>query len=297
VKFIIIGASGFLGGYTMAYAKSKGYEVIGTQSSERKNGMVQFNLLEDRIENKIKPSFFKGKEPVYGVICAAIRQIDECAKDKDVSYKVNVEKTIKLIGDLQKMGVKPVYISSSFVFDGKRGQYVETDKRNPICEYGRQKALVEDFIAKEVPNAFVIRPDKIIGSNPEEEHLLSEWSKLVKEGKGIACMKGQVFSPTLVDDIAKAIVLGCEKNLSGIYHVASPETCTREELAKQFIKALGKEGKIEIFSKPLGYFKFTDPRPLKTYLNCSKFISATGMGFTTTREVFNRFINQEKFSK
>lgn len=306
MRFLIIGASGFLGSYTLNYAKSKGYEVVGTYSgsgksneeSRKKNKweLVKFNLLEDNIRNCVKPSFFKGKEVVYGVICAALRQIDVCANEKGASYKINVENTTRLIKDLKKLGAKPVYISSSFVFDGKQGNYSEDDKRNPVCEYGRQKVLVEDFIAREAPESFVIRPDKIVGSNPLEEHLFSEWHKLLQEGKTIECIKGQLFSPTLVDDVAKAIVIGCKKNLKGVYHVANPEHCTREELARQFAKALGKEKEARIVSKPLSYFKFSDPRPLRTYLNSSKFISATGMKFTTMQEAFNRFINRTKLS-
>jgi len=292
MKFLIIGASSFVGKHTLSYIKSLGYDVIGTQSGTRKKypGLVTFNLLEDNIKDCLKPAFFKGKESVYAIIFAAIARVDECFKHKEISYKINVEKTIRLLKDLKELGIKPVFISTSFVFGGDIGYYTEKHKQNPVCVYGRHKQIVEEFIKKNMPDTLIFRLDKIIGDDPAEEHLLTEWYRLIEQKKTILCMKGQIFSPTFVNDIAKAVVLGCKKNLSGIYHIANSEFFSREELAKQFALALNK--KADIVSKTQKEIKLLDMRPLKSYLDSTKFIKATGMRFTTMRGVFNNFINK-----
>jgi dTDP-4-dehydrorhamnose reductase len=119
---------------------------------------------------------------------------------------------------------------------------------------------------------------------------LSDWYDAVKAKKTIYCIEGKTMSPTAVADMANAVRLLCEKNLSGIYHVANTEFFTREGLAKEFVKALGAEA--DVATRPVEFFNFADKRSIETHLDSGKFIKATGMRFTTMREVFNRFINK-----
>ena len=40
------------------------------------------------------------------------------------------------------------FFHSKFIFDGKKGNYKESDYSNPINEYGKQKLEIEKFIEK-----------------------------------------------------------------------------------------------------------------------------------------------------
>jgi dTDP-4-dehydrorhamnose reductase len=288
VRFLVIGASGFVGRHILSHVKSLGYTAIGTQRQSKYCGLVPFDLLHHRIRDRIDTSFFKTDEPIFGVICAVIRQIDRCFRERKLTRIVNVDNTIRLIQDLKVLGVKPIFLSSSFVYDGSTGYYSEKHPVCPINEYGRQKAEVEDFIKNNVTDALVLRLDKIVGSDPLEEHLFSEWYQLIRRNQPIICIEGQIFSPTYVKDVAKAVVLACQKVLSGLYHVANSEFFTREELARQFVLTLNK--KCKVICKLQQEFNFLDQRPLKSYLDSTKFKKATGMRFTSMREVFRLFM-------
>ncbi len=287
MKFLIIGASGFVGSHILEEAKSIGYTVLGTESKNKNPRLVKFNLLNDRIKDCVDKSFFKAKEPIFGIICAFVSQIDTCFRDREKTYKINVEKIIQLIKDFRELNVKPVFQSTSFVFNGKDGHYNEESYINPICEYGRHKVEVENYIKKNVPEALIIRTDKIVGSDPKEHHLFSEWYNCIKEKKPIICIAGQLFSPTYVEDVARSFILCCEKNLSGVYHVVNSESFSREELANQFLSFLGEKGKIT--GKSQEELGFLDYRPLKTYLDSSRFIKETNFRFTPMRDLFNKF--------
>jgi len=188
---------------------------------------------------------------------------------------------------MKTLGIKPVFISSSFVFDGTVGYYDEKYLPNPINEYGRQKVIVEEFISQNAPDALVVRLDKIVGDDPMEAHLLSEWYQSIREKQPIDCIEGQLFSPTLVKDVAKAIIVSCQQGLTGLYNVANSEFFMRGELARQFTLAIGKE--LKIVCKPQSEFNFLDQRPLKSYLDSNKFMKATNMRFTSMRDVFKVF--------
>ncbi len=287
MKFLIIGASGFIGSHMLAYVRFKGYEALGTQSRARYPGLIVFDLLRHRIRDCIPPSFLESDEATFGVICAKFGPMDRYALDPERSYRVEVEKTILLIEDLITLGVKPIYLSSSYVFDGGVGYYSEDYPHSPVSAYGRNKAEVERFLQSRPQDTLALRLDKIVGDDPSETHLFSEWYQWMTENRPITCIEGQILSPTFVGDVAKGVVLSCQQGLSGLYNLANPEFFSRDELARQFALALGTEP--VIVCKPQAEFNFLDRRPLKSYLHSTKFIKTTGMRFTSMREVFRAF--------
>jgi len=293
MKFLIIGASGFIGRNIFNYLNANNYEVYGTKNASRNDSFIKFDLLHDKIENCIPNFLIDSKEQVYAVICSYISQIDRCLLEKEVSYIVNVEKMISLINDLESLNFRIIFLSTSAVFDGYDGYYTEEAPRNPICEYGKHKVLVEKFLEKkESEHILNMRIDKIVGDRHYENHLFAQWYDSIKQNKAILCIKNQILSPTYVNDIARAIEISSALKLSGTFHVANSEYFTREELANHFLKAINN--KTKIISLPLNEFNFADLRPLKTYLDSSKFIENTNFSFTSMRKVYLSFINKVK---
>lgn len=286
MKFLIIGASGYIGRYCYDYLKSGGYKVIGTQSKPRLSHLVTFDLLQDRISKVVNNSFFVGEGKTFGIIFAAFSQVERCFREKEESYKVNVEGTIQLLKDLISYGITPIYISTSSVYDGLTGDYNEESPRHPQTEYGKQKLQVEKFIEENVPQALILRLDKIVGDLPAERNFFFEWYNLIEREQPILCLDN-IISPTFVKDIARSIMICCEKGLQGAYNLANTEIFRREELARQFALALEKKCVIKLISEK--ELNFHEHRPPKTFLNSTKFIKATNFDFTPMREVFVKF--------
>jgi len=287
MKYLIVGASGFVGKHLLAYVRSHGFEGLGTQSRQNHPGLLVFNLLEDRIGACVEEAFFQGGEPVCCVICSAICQIDRCKQEHAISHQVNVEQTIRLLDEMAELGAKPVFLSSDGVFEGTRGFYCEEDPPCPVNEYGRQKVEVERYLQEAAPESLTVRLSKVVGDDPGERHLLSEWYHALEEQRTIRCIEGQIFSPTFVEDVVKGIVVGCEQGLSGVYHLANPQPFARDELARQFVSALGRQA--AIVCCPQREFGFLERRAEKTFLDSTKFMKATGMRFTPMPEVFRSF--------
>jgi len=288
MRFLVIGASGFVGRHVLQHCQSAGYPVIGTESASKHSHLVKFDLQQDRIGDCLTPSFVAAGGRAFAVICAGIHQVDRCVRERELSQFVNVTNTIQLLWDLETLGITPVFFSSGFVFDGSAGNYSEEAAPSPINEYGRQKVVVEKFIRDKLPNALVVRLDKVIGDDPLESHLFTEWQAATIQHRPVVCIQGQVFSPTLVSDVARAILLGCERGLSGVYNVANPEFFSRIDLAREFLRTVG--GQVDPIERPQESLGFADLRPLKTYLDPSKFSNATGMRFTPVREAIQRFL-------
>ena len=289
MKFLIIGGSGFIGTHTLTLARQSGYEAIGTQCRSQRSGLLQFDVAKHRIIDCVAPSFFGGPETVLAIHCAGFGGVDACLIQQTLSRTINVERTKLLMEDLRELGARQVYLSSSYVFDGKCGPYRETDPCAPVNEYGRQKVAIEEFFMDRIDGSLILRLGKVIGDRPEESHLLTDWYALARSHRPISCIQGQVLSVTLVSDVATAVLTACQRKLRGIYHVAGNEPAGRETLARRFLAALGSDSGIELTShEELG---LSEPRPVDTSLDSNRFCSETGMEFTSISSIFGSFID------
>jgi dTDP-4-dehydrorhamnose reductase len=287
MKYLIIGASGFVGSNLLRYIRASKHEAIGTQAIPRANGLTTFDLLGDRLLDRVPPLFFQSGEKACVIVAAVVSDMDRCLLERERSHRINVTNTIRLIEDVAALGAKPVFISSNFVFDGALGYYNEDDPVSPANEYGRHKAEVEAHLVKCVPQALITRFDKVVGHDPRESHLLANWYREIEAGRPVVALRGSLLTPTYVEDVARALVFGAEQDLCGIYHVVNSEFFYREELARQLCRALGK--KAEVVARALEEFNFPDKRALNSYLDGSRFAAVAGMRFTPMSEVFRRF--------
>lgn len=295
MNLLIVGASGFIGSHIFRRAQDGGINVIGTRFSAPKQNLITFDLSKDSISAVLPDGFLSAETPACAVVCSAVTKIDLCAKDKAHSYNFNVRHTIRLIDELVKNGIKIVFLSSEAVYEGDIGYYSENDPPTPVNEYGRQKLEVEKYLRLHHPDSLIFRLSVIVGDSPDEPHLFTDWSQLIKRRKPIVCIKGQVFSPTFAGDVACGILLGLKNNLSGLYHLSNKEFFAREELARQFVylfdRLIEKTG-TEVVSIAENEFGFLDRRQLKTYLDNSLFEKATKMHFTSMKEVMVSFLGK-----
>jgi dTDP-4-dehydrorhamnose reductase len=265
VRLFVVGVSSFIGRHLGA---------PGTTST-------QFNLLTDRLGD------IGGATHV--VIAAAITNMDRCLTDRDTAWQVNVTRTLQLIEDIRRWGARPVFLSTNFVFDGRQGFYADDAPCSPVNEYGRQKAAVEQYMRARVPEGLVARLCCNVGDDPAEHHLFSQWHRLLRAGEPIVCIAGSRISPTYVGDTARALVLACQRGLTGVYNVANPESFYREELARLFCAEAGRPDH-PVQTRPLSTFGFKDGRPLLADLDSRRFVRETGFVFTPMREVIRRFL-------
>lgn len=287
MKFLIVGASGFIGSHLLDELRRSGHEVIGTASRPGVHGLLKLDLLNDRLIDTVPLRFLESGEPPVLFLTAVQGNMDRCLTDPETSHLINVAKPIALIRDAIGFGCPVFFLSTGHVFDGAFGNRGEGDPTNPVNQYARQKFQVEQFLQSECPSAFIARMDKVIAETTQHHHLLTEWIGLARDQKPIVCVEGMEISPTSVNDIARGLHRAAELGLKGTYHLAGPDRMTRAELAHRFC-AKGNLS-IEVIEKPLSAFGFLDRRALKSSLNGNKFCDASGMLFSRAGDILERF--------
>tara|TARA_Y100000310_G_C20591158_1_gene768066 strand:- start:461 stop:1309 length:849 start_codon:yes stop_codon:yes gene_type:complete len=212
MKIAIIGASGFLGTKLVNFF-SKNNEVFGSDTKERRN---LYKL--DATKQEDVDKFFLKYNPEVVIDTVALTSSVTCERNPNLCKKLNYETAKNIAKGCKKIGARMVFISSSYIFDGKKGSYKETDKPSPKNEYGKQKILAEKEVLG-VKDSIVVRVDVMYG--------LDESTGKIKVGTGLFNKEiiemgdnDLIRSPLYIKDLPKIISTLLEKNQSGIFNVA-----------------------------------------------------------------------------
>jgi len=274
---IIVGGSGFIGNKIYDYFSDR--DVIGTYFNNPKNGLIYFNLKNPDLNN-LDVDLDKIK---YVIICSAISMPDDCKRNEEESYKINVECTKKLLEQCFELGIFPIWFSSEYVFDGEDGSYKEFSERNPNTVYGKQKKEIEDFLLNSNKEFLIFRLGKVTGLEKNDGSYLTSFVEQIFI-KDIRSATDQIFCPLYIGDIAKVLDICLHKNLKGLYNVASPEMFSKFEVGNMIKGEFGSRVKGNVIKCSLNDFTFLDNRPLNSTMIVDKIIKDTGFKFKSMIE-------------
>ena len=230
-RILVVGAAGYLGRRLFAQL---GRDAVATYHRRPVGGAILFDATCMRIRDALRTAGCQSQDSAdsYGSI-----DMEGCAADPAATAVVNVVSTIRLISDLLELGIKPVFVSTDYIFDGTRSLWTEEDVPRPRMAYGAQKLAVELWLATRPEPWLVTRLSKLVSGERDQPSQLGQWVTDIIGGKPQNCADDQYYSPAFVDDIAAAIVALAEAGASGTYHVAGPERFSRFE----FLSLLARE--------------------------------------------------------
>ena len=145
-------------------------------------------------------------------------QVDDAEKNVTLSQQINSYAPAAFTEVVNKINTNLLHISTDFVFDGNQNfPYKESQKRNPLSQYGASKALGEELIEKNIQNiekAIILRTSWVI--SPRGRNFVLTMLKLHSEKDYINVVSDQIGSPTSANDLAKVcwkiIELGKKKS-------------------------------------------------------------------------------------
>lgn len=238
MKIAIIGASGFLGTKLMN-SLSKKEEVIGA-AIDASNGLVKLDATN---KNQVF-DFLKKENPDAVIDLVSLTSSFDCEQNPELCKTLNFETAKNVAEVCKEIGAKMIFISSSYVFDGKKGNYSETDAPNPINQYGKYKLLAEKEVLK-LKNSIVLRTTIMYGYNGKNKPN-GVFDKILSGEKIILGDPFQLRNPLFVDEVPAIIFSLLEKNQSGIFHMAGKDTMTMLDFLKGLESVVRKDSKIQI---------------------------------------------------
>lgn len=275
MKYIITGSSGQL---AKAFIK---------KFTELKFDFIAPSEQDLDITNKEKISnVFSQYNPDVVINCAAYNNVEYAQQDNTKAVLINKTAVTNLVEESKKYKAKFVHFGSDYVFDGtKNDLYVETDKTNPLNEYGKSKLAGEQEALK-YDNSLVCRLSWVIGEG--QQNFLFKLSGWLKNNKVIKVSSDEISVPCFSFDIADTVIKALDKGLSGLYHLTNSGKASRYELAKEFVK-LNKFDN-EIIPVPMASFNSKVQRPLFTAMSNKKISTELNINIPDWKESLQQFI-------
>jgi len=237
IKVIITGASGKVG---EAIAKTLGvkekYKLYLFSSSKAnlinlKDEEVHKFDITDAKELKAK---LKDIEPDIIINCTALTNVDRNEDDKNLSQRLNVGVVKELAKYCKLFDKKMISFSTDYIFSGNEGPYAEDASTLPVNYYGKTKLQSEILLATELKakQYAIIRTNVVYGiSNYGQSDFVNWIIGELKNKREINIVEGQYCNPTYTFDLAKAVEIIIEEELSGIFHVGGEDYLNRYEIA------------------------------------------------------------------
>lgn len=298
MKIVITGATGLVGSRFFDLYKSR-YELIPVSSS--------YGV--DITDSKKIYKFLSQKNPSLILHFAAKTNVDACEIDKETDIKIlkkekilkegkmdfekidvgiwkgstsafgiNAVGTKNLSDFAEKKGIKIIYISTDFVFNGeKEGGYTEEDETDPVDWYGQtklfgEKMLSGDFLISRISYPFGYR------SNLKKD-LIWTLVDLLKTQEVLRLVSDQIITPTFIDDIANGLNFLIDNRVSGIINVVGNNHLSPYDVGIAIAREFSlPESKIELTTRAELY-RGRAARPFKVNLKNDKL---NGLGFQMT---------------
>lgn len=255
MKYIITGSSGQLAKAFIKKFTELNFDFIAPSEQD----------LDITNKEKISNVFSQYKPDVV-INCAAYNNVEYAQQDNTKAFLINKTAVTNLVEESKKFKAKLVHFGSDYVFDGtKKDLYFETDKTNPLNEYGKSK-LAGEQEALRYNNSLVCRLSWVIGEG--QQNFLFKLSGWLKNNKVIKVSSDEVSVPCFSFDIADTVIKALDNNLCGLYHLTNSDKASRYELAKEFVK-LNKFDN-EIIPVPMASFNSKVQRPLFTAMSNAK---------------------------
>jgi dTDP-4-dehydrorhamnose reductase len=189
MKILLTGGSGLLGRNLIRHLRVKGHEIIAPNSSE-------LDITD--------PLFFILFDCDLVIHCAAIAKFADAEKNPIDTIETNIQGTCNALKHAMSKNARFVFISSSHVFDGQKGNYTHTDLPNPLTRYAKSKVAGE-MATLIYEKSLVIRTEFCDVDFPFDTAFTDKYS-----------------SKEYIDIIAPKIAEKCLSEQTGICHVGGP---------------------------------------------------------------------------
>ena len=266
MKIAILGV-GFLGGKLVEFF-SKRFKVVCADINPRSDLVNKIDATnKQEIENLLTV-----EKPDIVIDTIALSSYFVCENNHKLCRKLNFESAKYIAEACKKIDAKMIFISSSYIFDGEKGNYLETDIPNSLNKYALSKIDAEKKVL-ELDGAIVIRSEPMYGFDKGKKQIIfgtNTFEVDVKIG-----FPNILRKPIFIDDVPPIIFSLVEKNQSGIFNIAGPTKLKWLDFLIDLSKLVNAQNKIKIVDNSAWILK----PPYDSSLNTSKI---TSIGIKTT---------------
>jgi dTDP-4-dehydrorhamnose reductase len=261
MRIVITGGQGQLG-RELARALSSDHDVLS------------LDLPECDISQRGEIDCVANYKPQVVIHCAAMTDVDGCARDPQAAYRANALGTHNVAIACQRANATMLYISTNEVFDGtKNSPYLEWDAPHAINPYGASKLAGEQSVGMLLDHFYIVRIAWLFSVG--RTNFISKVIDAAKEKGALAYVDDEIGNPTYAPDLALALAELIETNHYGIYHLIGEGAASRYDWASLVLQLAGM-AQVPITRAKLADFKRASTPPRNGAL--TNFAAANSLG-------------------
>ena len=226
----------------------------------------------------------KAADPDWVIHAAALTDVDACEREKEKAWTMNVQGCENVVRVCSDQHLPLVFVSTDYVFDGNSGPYGEEDPVHPLNHYGLTKSEGEKIVRAGLEDFIIVRTMVLYGWARRVRNNYALWLiDTLGRGETVRIVVDQFGTPTLADDLAEALLLGVNRNLRGLYHMAGSEFLSRHAFATLVAEVFSFDPSL-IFETTSDRLKQPARRPRMSGLKTDRMTRETGYRFSSVRD-------------
>ena len=206
---LITGASGFLGWNLISASSKEQLSCPLRNPNAIKHAPKNVNISSyHRWDRDSCIELLKAVEPKIVIHTAAMSNSENCLRNPGLSREVNTLWPGHLAKACSDLEIPLIHCSTDLVFSGEEGPYEENATTAPLNLYGKQKALAEQLVLKQLPTACILRLPLLFGeSGIWTRNGLRDLSNLWQKGDPIELFNDEYRTPARAQRIATPLSL------------------------------------------------------------------------------------------
>ena len=234
---------------------------------------------------------------------AAFTDMDDAEQqrnDKNGSaWQINVE-GVHYLTDICRNKIYLIHISTDAVFPGSKldpGPYGEihptATESDTVSWYGWTKNQGEKLLLKNGKRCSIVRIAWPVGDKPHPKDYLQKLISRAKTNQLPPLFTNQYLTLSFIPEVAAVLDVLIERQLSGIFHASSKNSCTPYQVAQSLFKRLH-------LSQPISPIKFEDfvakaqfPKRYHQFsgLKVASTTKKLNLHFSTWQQIITKLIN------
>ncbi len=260
----LTGGRGMLGTALVNALGARGYALAGDVPGGGRTDVTDWAAVDRAIE---------AARPDIVWHLAAATDLDRCEREQDWALSVNGLATENIARAARRHRIPMVYISSSGVF-GSSAPVVHTEMDTvyaPVNVYHRTKLYGEQAVRDLAGDWFILRAGWMVGGWEVDKKFVYRIASLVQGGQTeLKAVDDKLGTPTFTEDLARKALELVEGQRFGLWHVVNRGHCSRYEMAKVIVSAMGRSEQVRVTPVSSAHFPLAAPRPGSEMMRAAK---------------------------
>lgn len=232
MRVIVTGASGQLGTDIVLRLRRCGHTAIETDMND-----LDITRRQDVV------SFFRAQQADAVIHCAAYTNVDGAESDVLTARNVNGYGTQNVAIAAELCGMRMLYVSSDYVFDGSGCEPIgEETEPKPLNVYGWSKFAGETAAQNACSRLFIVRTSWLFGAHGA--NFVRTMLRLSETNETLRVVVDQIGSPTFTEDLAVLLCRMIETERYGTYHVTNEGECSWFIFAHEIFRMAARKTRV-----------------------------------------------------